>query len=136
MMATPFRVEIQRRYSDIDKQGHVNNVAYFDYLQDARVAIHHSMWHPSVKELQQVIVHQELSYRKSLLLALEPIVVEMWVSKIGNSSYTLAYRVLDENGELAADASSTLACVDGETGRAIRIPEDLRAALEALRIDA
>ena len=62
--------------------------------------------------------------------------MEVWVSKIGNSSYTLAYNVLDENASLAAEASTTLACVDPSTGRPTRIPDELRSLLEGLRINA
>ncbi len=135
-MTVPFRHEIQRRYGDIDQQGHVNNVVFFDYLQDARVALLFSVWHSTMRDLQQVIVHQEMSYKKSLLLALEPVVVEVWVSKIGNTSYSLAYRVLDDNGDLAAEASTTLATIDPTTGRPARIPDNLRVVLEGLRIEA
>jgi acyl-CoA thioester hydrolase len=133
-MITPFRYEVIRRYNDIDQQGHVNNVVFFDYLQDARVALLHKVWRSTMGEMQQVIVHQEMSYRKPLLLHIEPVIVEVWVSKVGNSSYTLAYNVLDENASLAAEASTTLACVDPSTGRPTRIPDELRSLLEGLRI--
>lgn len=135
-MITPFRYEVTRRYNDIDQQGHVNNVVFFDYLQDARVALLHKVWRSTMGEMQQVIVHQEMSYRKPLLLRIEPVIVEVWVSKIGNSSYTLAYNVLDENASLAAEASTTLACVDPSNGRPTRIPDELRSLLEGLRINA
>ena len=135
-MNVPFRHEIYCRYSDIDQQQHVNNVKYFDYLQDARVALLFAIWRSTMGDLQQVLVHQEMSYRKPLLLSVSPIVVEVWVSKIGNSSYTLGYRVLDHEGDLSAEASTTLATLDPESGRPSRIPDDLRALLEGLRIDA
>lgn len=135
-MSVPFRHEIICRYSDIDQQQHVNNVKYFDYLQDARVALLFSIWRSTMGDLQQVLVHQEMSYRKPLLLSISPIVVEVWVSKIGNSSYTLSYRVLDEHGDLSAEASTTLATLEPSTGRPTRIPDDLRALLEGLRIEA
>ena len=135
-MITPFRYEVTRRYNDIDQQGHVNNVVFFDYLQDARVALLHKVWRSTMGEMQQVIVHQEMSYRKPLLLRIEPVIVEVWVSKVGNSSYTLAYNVLDENADLSAEATTTLACIDPSTGRPTRIPDELRSLLEGLRIDA
>lgn len=135
-MSTPFRYEVTRRYNDIDQQGHVNNVVFFDYLQDARVALLHKVWRSTMGEMQQVIVHQEMSYRKPLLLRIEPVIVEVWVSKVGNSSYTLAYNVLDENADLSAEATTTLACIDPSTGRPTRIPDELRSLLEGLRIDA
>ncbi len=135
-MTAPFRHEIQRRYGDIDQQQHVNNVIFFDYLQDARVALLFSVWHSTMRDLQQVMVHQEMTYRKPLLLGIEPIIVEVWVSKIGNTSYTLSYRILDEIGDLSAEASTTMATIDPATQRPTRIPDNLRAVLEGLRIEA
>jgi len=135
-MNAPFRHQVQRRYGDIDQQQHVNNVVFFDYLQDARVALLFSVWHSAMRDLQQVMVHQEMSYRKPLLLGLEPIVVEVWVSKIGNTSYTLSYRILDEHGDLSAEASTTMATIDPDSGRPTRLPANLRDVLEGLRIDA
>ena len=135
-MTVPFRHEIIRRFSDIDQQRHVNNVVYFDYLQDTRVALFHEVWQSTMLEMHQVMVHQEMRYHKSLLLNLEPIVIEVWVSKVGNSSYTLGYRVLDEVGGLSAEANTTIACINPDTGRPVRIPSDLRTVLEGLRLDA
>ena len=135
-MTVPFRHEIQRRFGDIDQQMHVNNVIYFDYLQDTRVALFHEVWHSTMMDLHQVMVRQEMNYRKALVLSLEPVVVEVWVSHVGNSSYTLSYRILDEHGDLAADATTTMAGIDPAAGRAARIPEELRTLLEGLRIDA
>jgi acyl-CoA thioester hydrolase len=135
-MTVPFRHEIIRRFGDIDQQRHVNNVVYFDYLQDTRVALFQDVWQSSMRDLQQVMVHQEMRYHKSLLLSPEPIVVETWISKIGNSSYTLGYRVLDEVGDLSAEASTTIACINPDSGRPARIPSDLRSVLEGLRITA
>lgn len=135
-MTAPFRYEIYRRYGDIDQLKHVNNVVYFDYLQDARVGLLFDIWHSTMRELQQVLVHQEMSHRKPLLMSLEPIVVEVWVRKIGNASYTLGYRILDDNGDLAAEASTTMATIDPATGRPSRLPDDLRDVLAGLRIEA
>ena len=135
-MTVPFRHEIQRRFGDIDQQMHVNNVSYFEYAQDARIALLFSAWHVTKLDVQHVVVRQEMSYRKALVFGLEPIVVEVWVSHIGNSSYTLSYRIIDEHGDLAADATTTMAVIDPAAGRAARIPEELRALLEGLRIDA
>ena len=135
-MTVPFRHEIIRRFSDIDQQRHVNNVIYFDYLQDTRVALFHEVWRSTMLDLHQVMVHQEMRYHKSLLLNLQPIVIEVWVSKVGSSSYTLGYRVLDEVGDLSAEASTTIACINPDSGRPARIPSDLRSVLEGLRITA
>ena len=82
----------------------------------------------------QVVVKQEITHRKPLLLSPEPIIIETWIVHLGKSSYTIGYRILDEHGDLAAEASTLMAVVDPESGRPIRIHAELRALLEPLTI--
>jgi acyl-CoA thioester hydrolase len=135
-MSAPFRHEVQRRYGDYDQQQHVNNVVYFEYVQDARIALLFAAWQSRKHDLHHVVVHQEMTYRKALAISIAPIIVEVWVSNLGNSSYALGYRLIDEHGDLAAEATTTMACIDPTTGRPTRVPDDLRAMLEGLRINA
>ena len=129
-----FRLPVYRRFSDLDPLGHVNNVVFYDYLQEARVQMLTQLGHMDVDTLSQVVVRQEMSFRKPLLLKPEPIVIETWVGQVGNSSYTIRYRILDEVGDVAAEAMTKLACLDLETGRPIRMDAELRALLQRLLI--
>lgn len=128
---TPFRVPVQRRFSDIDLLGHVNNVVFHDYLQDARVQVIREMTRGNEISFTHVVVRQEINYRRPLLLRAEPVIVEIWVSKVGGSAYTFEYRVLDDDGTLAADALSVMAYFNPETQSASRIPADVREMLKA-----
>jgi acyl-CoA thioester hydrolase len=128
------RVPVHRRFSDLDPLGHVNNVVFHDYLQEARVGTLHDLGFVRGPGFAQVVVKQEITHRKPLLLAREPVSIETWVEHLGNSSYTLRYRIIDEHGDVAAVASSVIAVVDPETGRPIRIHPELRAVLEPLTI--
>ena len=129
-----FRLPVYRRFSDLDPLGHVNNVVFYDYLQEARVQMLTQLGHMDVSTLAQVVVRQEMSFRKPLVLKPEPIIIEMWVGHVGNSSYTIQYRILDEVGDIAAEAMTKLACLDLETGRPVRIDAELRALLQRLTI--
>ena len=126
------RVPVYRRFSDLDPLGHVNNVVFHDYLQEARMGMIRDIGFVRASTFSQVVVKQEITHRKPLLLAPEPIVIETWISHLGNSSYTIRYRVFDESGDLAAEASSLMAVVDPESGRPIRMNAELRALLEPL----
>ena len=126
------RVPVQRRFSDIDALGHINNVVYLDYLQEARV---HAMWGAKVVEgigFSHVVVRNEIDYRRPLVLHEEPLIVEIWVSDIGRTSYTFSYRILDETGQVASEAKSVMVAVDMETGAPMRVSDELRAALSTL----
>jgi acyl-CoA thioester hydrolase len=87
------------RWADMDSLGHVNNVVYVDYLQEARVDM--LRVHAPVKggeELAEgvVVVRHEVEYLQPLVFRPEPVRVESWVTQIRAATFTLAYEVLDE----------------------------------------
>lgn len=129
------RVPVHRRFSDLDPLGHVNNVVFHDYLQEARVGLLRDLDFVRGSDFAQVVVKQELVHRKPLMYAPEPVVVEIWVERVGNSSYTLGYRILDEVGDVAAEATTVMAVVDAVSGRPIRMSAELRARVTGTTID-
>lgn len=118
-------VEVYRRFSDLDPLGHINNVVYHDYLQEARVGLMGDLASIVSPEFAQVIVKQEIHHRKSLAYSKKPIRIEVTLSDISRASYSLNYQVFDDDGQLAATARSQLAIVDPTTGRPIRIPDSV-----------
>jgi len=123
------RIEIQRRFSDLDPLGHVNNVAYHDYLQEARMGLIGELDAVINDNFAQIVVSQEIRHIKPLGYARDPVVIEASVTDIARTSYTITYRILDEHGDVAAEATTRLAVVDPVNGRPIRMPEALRERL-------
>lgn len=123
-----------RRFSDVDALGHVNNVVFADYLQEARMGLIRDIGLVRNDDFAQVVADLSISFRKPLLLRAEPITVETWIERLGRTSYVMRYRIIDEEGDVAAEASTTLAIVDAQTGRPIRMGSELRAVLEPLTI--
>lgn len=123
------RIEVQRRFSDLDPLGHVNNVAYHDYLQEARMGLIGELDAVVNNDFAQVVVSQEIRHVKPLGYAREPVVIEARVTDLARTSYSIVYRILDEQGEVAAEATTRLAVVDAATGRPMRMPESLRERL-------
>jgi acyl-CoA thioester hydrolase len=132
--SVPQVIPVYRRFSDLDPLGHVNNVVFLDYLQEARVGLLRDLALVRGPDFAQVVVKQEITHRKPLLLAPEPVLIETWVTHLARSSYTLRYRVIDEHGDVVAEATTVLAVVDSTTGRPVRMQPELRAVLEPLRI--
>jgi acyl-CoA thioester hydrolase len=124
-------VPILRRFSDLDPLGHVNNVVYHDYLQEARVILMDGIGAIVSTEFAQIVVKQEIRHIKSLGYSREPIMIEVSLTSLKRATYTLAYRIFDENGELVAEASSQLAVIDPASGRPIRIPEIIVERLQS-----
>ena len=126
-----YTAHVQQRFSDLDVLGHVNNVAYIEYLQEARVQYLTSLGRVDFANPAQVVAKMEISYRKPLGLLEEPLRIEIWASHVRERSYVLDYRVLNELGEVAADASTVMVVFDLAKGESTQIPEPIRTLLEA-----
>lgn len=128
------RIPVYRRFTDLDPLGHVNNVAYFDYLQEARIGVLRDIDLVSSESFAQIVVRQEITHLKPLLLSTEPLIIETWIEGLRNSSYTVRYRIIDEEGDVAAEASTMCAVVDPTTTKPIRMNAELRAVLTPLTL--
>jgi acyl-CoA thioester hydrolase len=78
-----------------------------------------------------VVVSQEIQHVKPLGYSRKPVVIEARVTDMARTSYSIVYRILDEKGDIAAEATTRLAVVDPVSGRPIRMPESLRERLAA-----
>ncbi len=86
------------RWADMDSLGHVNNVVYVDYLQEARVdmlRVHAPA--SGGEELAEgvVVVRHEVEFVSPLVFRFEPVRIESWVTGIRAASFTMAYEILD-----------------------------------------
>ena len=77
------------RWGDLDAFGHVNNATYLIYAQEARFA-----WS---KMLEMVVARAEVDFIAPIYTGDIYIDVEIWVHKIGNSSFALTYEM--KNGD-------------------------------------
>jgi acyl-CoA thioester hydrolase len=87
------------RWADMDQLGHVNNVTYVDYLQEARVdmfAVHAPA--SGGEELAEgvVVVRHEVEFLAPLVFRFEPVRIETWITEIRAATFTMAYEILDE----------------------------------------
>jgi acyl-CoA thioester hydrolase len=122
--------QVYRRFSDLDPLGHVNNVVFLDYLQEARIRAFLQINYTEFFKISQVMVHQSIDFRRPIIYSTEPLTIEAWVSSIGNTSYRMKYRILNEAGDLAAEAESVMVCFDND--KAVLIPDTLRSALQSI----
>lgn len=123
-------VAVYRRFSDLDPLGHVNNVAYHDYLQEARMGLIGDLDAVVSADFAQIVVSQEIRHRKPLGHSPEPVRIEIGITAGARTSYTITNRLLNEEGEIAAEATTLMAVVDPASGRSIRIPEGLTRRFE------
>lgn len=81
----------------MDAYGHVNNVEYLRLLEEARVGGFHDWFGPHDPVLGRGVLvgRSEIEYHRPLEFRRDPVVVEMWVSRIGGASYDLDYVIRD-----------------------------------------
>ena len=129
------RYECHVRFSDVDVYGHVNNVKYFEYYQEARIAFVLGLGDglfDTESSLRQVVARIDVDYRRPILFRAEPYAVETWVTRIGTSSYDLSCRIVDEADQVYSTAEVRLVAFDTSTGRSRPLTVDERGRLEAV----
>jgi acyl-CoA thioester hydrolase len=126
------------RFSDVDVYGHVNNVKYFEYFQEARIAFVMSFDEPLFDRSQesttrQVVARIDVDYKRPILFRPEPYAVESWVTRIGTSSYDLASRIVGGDGDdtVYAEAEVRLVAFDLCAQRSRPLSDAERACLTA-----
>src|SRR4051812_49573670 len=85
------------RWADLDQLGHVNNVVYVDYLQEARVDMLRAHGRgPQALADGLVVVRHEVTYLKPLTYDFRPVSIECWVTDIKAASFTMAYEIFHD----------------------------------------
>ncbi|HEY7043888.1 MAG TPA: thioesterase family protein [Nocardioidaceae bacterium] len=134
---------LKPRWSDLDAYGHVNNVTWLEYLQEARVDM--LFVHAPARGAEGLaegvlVVRAEIDYRRAMLFRQEPYPIELWVSKVGGASFTISYEIAepgpDEKRILYGRAATVLAPVDMKTGAPRRLTEIERDVLNRFMRDA
>lgn len=121
------------RFSDVDIYGHVNNVKYFEYYQEARLAFLTSMGRAEEEGRFAVVVARvNVDYKRPILFRSEPYVIESWIDRVGNSSFGLSAEIKDGDIVLSR-AEAVLVTFDLKTQSARPLTAAERESLEAAR---
>ena len=110
------------RWDDIDAIGHVNNAKYLTYIQEARF-----LWSPL---LEMVVAKAEVDYLVPIYIGGRFYDITLWVEQIGNSSFTLGYEVIGDNGVVHAKVKTVQVAVSMETKKSRPLTEPERELLK------
>ena len=123
-----FTFRCQVRWDDMDAFGHVNNVTFFAYMQEARTGMlfaGEAAEHIPDLIKGVVVARHEIDYRRPLEWRPEPIEVDVWTTEIRSSSFTLRYEMRDQLAKpkplVVAEALTVLVPFDLEAGRPRRV---------------
>ena len=117
------------RFDDLDSYGHVNNVTFAEYLQEARVDFAHRYLADALDTHEgSVVAHQSLDYLRPVSFRIDPLRVLLWVTRIGTSSFDVAYEVSDDEA-VYVRATGVLVAFDVAEHRPRALTEAERVAL-------
>ncbi|GAA2597379.1 thioesterase family protein [Streptomyces axinellae] len=82
----------------MDAFGHVNNVVYLRYLEEARIDLMNRPARgadPAGFKGSTVVARHEIDYLRPLVHQHDPVTVELWVTKLNAASVTFSYEIKD-----------------------------------------
>jgi acyl-CoA thioester hydrolase len=126
--ADAFELALAVELADIDRLGHVNNVIYLRWVQEAAVA-HWTAAAPAADQakLLWVVVRHEIDYKQAAFLG-DGIIARTWVgsaSRIRFERFTELLRARDRS--LLAKARTLWCPIDTRTGRPASVSPEVRA---------
>ena len=125
------RFRCAMRWGDMDAYGHVNNVVYLSYLEEARVDMLFTLGADrGVTALSEgvLVAKHEIEYKRPLVYHPRGVAIDLWVGEVKGASFEIRYEVHDDN-VLFARAASLLVPYDLDAGRPRRVSAEEREFL-------
>ncbi len=116
----------------MDAYGHINNVVFLRYLEEARIDF---LFRPE-KDFKQgsVVARHEIDYKRQLVHRHTPVDIELWITQIRAASFTITYEVKDPD-QVYVRASTVIVPFDFEAQRPRRLTAEEREFLAEYRDD-
>lgn len=126
-----FTIDVQMRFRDLDAMGHVNNAVYLSYCELARTQFYlKHAFKKSLHEIDFILARADIDFLSAAEWG-DQLVVSVWPSEIGTTSFTLKYEISDKkSGRLIAKSSSVLVSYDYQKKQTKPIPPEFRKLLE------
>jgi acyl-CoA thioester hydrolase len=123
-----FSLDFTPQPSDIDANGHVNNVVYLDWAQIIATA-HWQARQPAEDQARWawICLRHEVDYRRSLLLG-ETAKARTWVATAPEGPrFDRFVRIDGPDGAMCAQAKTTWCLIEQASGRPKRVPPEIVA---------
>jgi acyl-CoA thioester hydrolase len=129
----PVEVEIPVAWGDMDAFGHVNNTVFLRWFETARIAYFDRAGISERKESEgigPILARQVIDYRLPITYP-DRMQVATTVTKLGNTSLTMAFRIksLQQAGALAAEGEGVIVMLDYRRGTKFPLDQRLRSGI-------
>ena len=126
-----FVVPLEVRPEHIDENGHVNNVVYVGWLQDAGTAHWMARFDEATRtKWSWVGTRHEIDYIRPIMPGATGVVARTWVGDPQGPRFNRYVRIEDGEGRLCAQGVSEWVLVDAKTMRPNRIPAEMLPSFE------
>ena len=128
-LLTVFRIQV--RWADMDANRHVNNVAYFTYMEQARIDwLKRTGLQNTAKGEGPVVVQTSCNYRKAISFV-DALDVRVYGGPAGRTSFPTYYDIVSAEDESLkyADGQAVMVWTDRTSGESRPVPDELRALL-------
>ncbi len=117
------QINIQIRFSDIDKLNHVNNACYLNYIELARVTYFNDVFKHKIDWTSEgfVLARTELDYVEQIYLE-DTLKCFTRIVKVGNKSVTIENVLVKNNTIIAANCKGILVAMDYKNNKSKKVP--------------
>ena len=126
-----YEMNVQATLRDTDGLGHVNNAVYLTWLEEVRtryVAARRGF--EKIEQMDFVLAQTTLNFRSPVYFH-ETVILRCAPTRVGTSSWAMAYEGRTEDGEIVVEATSVQVTYDYATKKKAPLPADWRRALVA-----
>jgi len=133
-MNFPIKLELRIDWSELDYFGHVNNVAFFKYIQAARV----NYWEQIglnkshlETNIGPILASCKSDFKKPLFFPGQVIIYSR-VDFMKNTSFGIQHHLVNQQGETVAEAQDVIVLFDFNTNKKFVVPEELKSKIQKL----
>ncbi len=128
MSSAPFEMIIPVLPGDIDEQNHVNNTVYLRWVQDVATAHWRTVASPKAQEtIGWLVLRHEVDYKGPATLG-DEMVLRTWVGKATRLTFERFTEIRrNRDGQLLSEARTLWCPIDAQTGRPVRVSEEVRS---------
>ena len=135
----PISTEIKVNWGDMDALGHVNHSVYAKWMETVRMMYFSEFGMMNLYDdsnIGPILARIEIDYELPIVFP-DVVTVSTSVSRIGNSSFDMRYKIesLSNNGKSAATGSVVCVVLDYNSGMPHKIPLKLRESIARLEGD-